>query len=152
MRNANIPPPLIMVPPWVGFLLSFCIHRSSSEAVILFLHGQTFPGIFAASCLHTWRNCERLSWVMCVYPPQAPEVTLSCHRQRGQRLRVAITKVAKLGEGPHCLCCLSAIWPHSGCAGRRETGGELVGRALQCFQKHRLLAASFNMMEKNACC
>lgn len=151
-----MPSPLTMGPPWIGrsFCLSFCICRSSSEAVILFLHGQTFPGIFAASCLHTWRNCESLSWVMCVYPPQAPEMTPSRHRQGGQHLRVAISKVARLGDGPHCLCCLSAIWPRSGCALRGEVGvgGLLVGRALQCFQKHRLLAASLNMMEKNACC
>lgn len=99
-----------MVPPWIG-QPSFWIHRSSSEVVILFLHGQTFPGIFAASCLHTWRNCESLSWVMCIYTPQAPKVTPSRHRQGGQHLRVAISKVARLGEEPHCLCCLSAIWP-----------------------------------------
>lgn len=120
-----MPFPLTSVPPWIGrpFCLYHCIRRSSSEAVILFLHGQTFPGIFAASCLHTWRNCESLSWVMCVYPPQAPEVTPSRHRQGGQHLRVAISKVARLGEGPRCLCCLSAIWPHSGCAWRRGVGG-----------------------------
>ena len=147
MHNANMPSPLTTVPPWIGwpFCPSFCIHRSSSEVVILFLHDQTFPGIFAASCLHTWRNCESLSWVMCVYTPQAAKVTPSRHRQGGQHLRVAISKVARLGEGPHCLCCLSAIWPRSGCAGRRKVGGG------QCFEKHRLLAASLNMMEKNAC-
>lgn len=133
---------------------SSCICRSSSEAVILFLHGQTFPGIFAASCLHTWRNCESLSWVMCVYPPQAPEVTPSRHRQGGQHLRVPISKVAMVGGWPHCLCCLSAIWPCSGCGGSDGDGGlgGFVGRTLQCFQKHRLLAAMLNMMEKNACC
>ncbi|KAI9528189.1 hypothetical protein NQZ68_023169 [Dissostichus eleginoides] len=51
---------------------------------------------------------------------RAPEVTPSRHRQRGQHLRVAISKVAKLGEGPHCLRCLLAIWPRSGCAERRR--------------------------------
>lgn len=91
---------------------------------------------------------------MCVYPPQAPEVTPSRHRQGGQHLRVAISKVARLGDEPHCLCCLSAIWPRStlGGEGWGVGGGGLIGRALQCFQKHRLLAASLNMMEKNACC
>lgn len=125
LRSGNMSSPLTLVPPRIGrpFCLYLCIRRSSSEAVILFLLGQTFPGIFAASCLHTWRNCESLSWVMCVYPPQAPEVTPSRHRQGGQHLRVAISKVARLGEGPHCLCCLSAIWPRSGCAWRRRVGG-----------------------------
>lgn len=154
--NAHMPSPLTSVPPWIGhpLCLYLCILRSSSEAVILFLHGQTFPGIFAASCLHTWRNCESLSWVMCVYPPQATEVTPSRHWQRGQHLRVAISKVARLGERPHCLCCLSAIWPRSGWrrVGWGGGGGALIGKALQCFQKHRVLAASLNMMQKNACC
>lgn len=123
--NAHMPSPLTSVPPWIGhpLCLYLCILRSSSEAVILFLHGQTFPGIFAASCLHTWRNCESLSWVMCVYPPQATEVTPSRHWQRGQHLRVAISKVARLGERPHCLCCLSAIWPRSGWRGVGWRGG-----------------------------
>lgn len=60
-------------------------------------------------------------------------------------------------------------WPglekgHAACAAFQQSGptlaalgGEgwgvgIIGRALQCFQKHRLLAASLNMMEKNACC
>lgn len=123
--------PLTSVPAWFDQPLELCVYlcicRSSSEAVILFLHGQTFPGIFAASCLHTWRNCESLSWVMCVYPPQAPEVTPSRHRQGGQHLRVAISKVARLGEGPRCLCCLSAIWL---CLEERWVGGVWGGNLL----------------------
>lgn len=129
-----MPALLTSVPPWTGhpLCLYLCILRRSSQALLLFLHGQTFPGIFAVSCLHTWRNCESLSWVMCVYPPQATEVTPSRHWQRGQQLRVAISKVARLGEWPHCLCCLSAIWPRSGW--RRVGWGYLLARPCYVFR------------------
>lgn len=134
--------------------LHLCVRLSSSDITLL-LHAQTFLGISAASCLFTWRNCESLFWVMCVYSPQATEVTPSRHWQRCRHLRVAISEVARLGELPHCLCCLLAIWPRSGWRGMEGSGrqgGALIGRSLQCFQKHRVLAASLNVMQKNACC
>lgn len=165
--NKSCPP--TTAPPWISLplFLTLSIRRSSSEAVILFLQGQTFLGIFAASCLHTWRNCESLSWVMCVYPPRAPEVTPSCQQRGGQHFAcgnfqsgrawsvatlpaLPFSNLAPLWLRRELKRCMGGVC-RAGWAGGGEVWG-FVGRALQCFQKHRLLAASLNVMEKNAWC
>ncbi|KAM9703787.1 uncharacterized protein ACNS7B_002366 isoform 1-T1 [Menidia menidia] len=90
-----------------------------------------------------------------VFASRAPEVTPSRHRRGGRHLRAVISRSGRAQRGGHTeLRRLSATWPRPGCAWSRggEEGQGLAGRALRCFQKHRLLAASLSVMEKNACC
>lgn len=147
LLNANKPSP--PVGPLLAFSAFVGVHR---RRLYCFCMVRVFRVFFAAFCLHTWRNCESLSWVMCVYPPRGPRgdpitppterPALACGDfQSGRALEKGHTSCAAFQQSGPALAAL-----------RGEGGGGLVGRAMQCFQKHRLLAASLNMMEKNACC
>lgn len=134
-----------------------CIRRSSSEAVRhCFCKARLFRVFLTASCLHTWRNCESLSWVMRVCRSQGP---------RGDPITPttgeASTCVGQFPEWPglerNSACAafqqaskLAPLWLRRGLSVGEEEG--VVGRALQCFQKHRFLAAPLRTMGKNACC
>ena len=124
--------------------LSACRWESSSGGTysILLLHGLRFPGIFVDSCLHTWQNCESLSWVMCVYSPQALEVTPSRHWQAGM-LQFAC---GDFQSGRSWREAMLPVLPFSSLALPWVAWG--VGRTLPCFQKHSFLAARVNIMQK----
>lgn len=88
---------------------------------------------------------------MCVYPPQATEVTPSL--TKGQHLRVAISRVARLWREATLpvlpFSNLAPLWlERDWVGGVVVVVGALIGRVSQCFQKRRVLAASLNMMQK----
>lgn len=97
-----------------------CIRRSSSEAVRhCFCKARLFRVFLTASCLHTWRNCESLSWVMRVCRSQGPRVTPSRQRQGRPALAWGNFQSGQAWKGTQLVLPFSrrANWPHSGCAG-----------------------------------